>query len=264
MVQVISMKNTTQAGELTEKQKLVVQIAEQYRTKAGSIDWKRAWGEHPEWQEQLQYNPKDKKCQGAHDIAWDLRNKKLIAKGEPRKQKGNRVATAMSEAQEKPAKKLRELKPPVKAVLDFMLEHADAKGYVDLNAMDAAQPGWRDGFGMTNRLMLMTMDRMRRSGRLAAERKAKLKAGLIERLVDARAAKAAKANGVHTNGNGAPAPAAPDQPEAISEEQLERMVARRVEQRIAEVLEESGCCQKCGKSFKPQIAMELAAMKHSR
>lgn len=255
----------TAVGELTPKQALVKQIAEQYRTQTGQVAWKRAWQEHPDWKKTLQYNAADARVQGAHDVAWDLRRRGVLAGSSGRQHATNRVASMenLTSAARQEEKQFRRLKPPVMAVLNFMLEHADAKGQMDLKRLDVEQPGWRDNVKLSNRNLLQTIERLRRSGRFEAERKEKIKASLTDRLAHARAVKAAKANGVHTNGNGhAPAPA--EQPEPISEEELNRMVDRRAEEKISLMLQEAGCCQKCGRSFKAQLAMELAAQKHSR
>lgn len=227
---------------LTETQKKVVEIATTFTKPDGEVDWKRAMAEKPEFAGIL---PR------GYDVLYGLQKRGVLPKPESDKR-----PTTKPEGT-----KFRQLTKKVRAVLDFMVANADAQGFLNMKELRETNPDWMKDLKLPARAILQAITRLRTSGRFAAEMKLKQNNSLRERLVLARAAKAAKQNG---NGNGHHAPPVAngvEAPEPISEVQLERMIEKRVEERLAFLMEEAGFCSRCGKDLRGHVAMERAKQK---
>jgi hypothetical protein len=228
-----------QTNELTEDEKLVVAITTDYKTDKGNTDWKRAWAEHPDWQQKLCAVEEGKQTPRYALVALSLKHRGMIESFKRAK------AVRQTAPKKKTGRKLVTLQPQWQKLLDVMLEHGDDSGEVDWKKLDAEQPGWDNAIAERRELSLAA-SRFRRSGRFKAEKKAML-----------RQSTGAKHQKTSTNGIAGAAP----QRGPLTEEAVEAVMNLAAYETLKLILAECRLLRKAGKPYEASIRLESGAVR---
>lgn len=237
---------------LNETQQLVLKIYNSYADKTGKVDWKGAFSAHPEWREKLTYRGADVPQKGYSALS-ELRKTGLLSATPESPSSTN--APAMVRPKPRSGRKFRRLSPFAHKVLKFMLEHADPAGYIEYGVLDEKLPGWRDEFP-DQKVMRQTIDRLRFSGRFKAERDAHRRSNVFANL-DKPAPKLADQENQEN-------PRTEVLDEAELQSRINKEANRIANETIDRLLEQIGCCSRCGEDFRQPLRTKLAQLKFHR